>query len=517
MATNAKVLTGLMERRALETAFQELAQTNSVDQLAERARAIAEHGAAVVPVLVGLLDTTDPQIRGGLGQVALHLERKQIVPALRAVASARDRSDHARLTAMMILDRYLHEPVEEALLAGLQDPDEVAAQSLRELSHEMEQNPFVVIEYLNQLNEQPPEVAGVVLDAIPRLGPDPHLVTLQRMFAQGPDVALAQKAIEQLSRTRSPDAARALASLALTLPPALAQAAERGIRKLRLMAIPAATAAATDGWRALLSPIDGTGAQVVWFVYAPEAASHGTLFSILSKDPDGIIGSFGTTEVPVADLPPANPAGGEYFIRQGEDRPAIRMLAVTVDAGRAMVQAALRMTWEHGGVPPLEYRLLNTLIWDLGPLPEGDAEATAGGEAAAGHTFSAGQAAALLDQPDFASWLWQAEPAYSAAEQLGRRPAATLRAASISQLIETHFGAELVASYGRRLAGMARWLTFAGQPLAADLAAAASHYMRTLPPPANPFCRRLVGIGIDIASTNLHGGFDLRRKADTPA
>ncbi|HEX9116476.1 MAG TPA: hypothetical protein VGA61_10440 [Anaerolineae bacterium] len=503
-----------MERRALEAAFQELAETDSLDQLAERAQAIAGHGSAVLPVLVGLLDTADPQVRGGLGQVAVHLNREQIVPALRAVARARDRSDHARLTAMMILDRYLHEPVDESLMAGLQDPDEVAAQSLRELSHEMERNPFVALEYLNQLGEQPAEVAGMVLDAIPGLGPDPHLITLLRLFAQGPDLVLAQKAIEQIGRTRAPEAAQALASLSQTLPPMLAGMANRGLRKLRLMGVPAPEPAPTAGLRALLSPIDGSGAQVVWFVSAAtegaEHPEHGTLLSVLCKDPEGIIASFGSTDVPVAELPPPLPPGGEYLIRQGEDGPAIRMLEVGADAGRVVVRDALHLLWQRGAAAPPEYRLLNPLIWNASAL----ADLPAASERPA--TGTPGAAAALLDQADFASWFWHAEPAYTEAEALGRRPSAAQHAAAVDRLIAAHFDAALTASYARRLAGMARWLEFAGQSETAALAEAAASYMASLPPAKNPFCRRLVGIGLDVASANLRSGFDLRQQQNTP-
>ena len=183
----------------------------------------------------------------------------------------RERSDQARLTALMILDRFLHQPVDEALLAGLQDPDTVAAQSLRELVHEMARNQFVVIEYLNQLAEQPPDVARTVIDAIPDQPASPHLITLLRMFAQGEDKALAQAALEQLSRTRSPEAVRALLSLGATLPPAQAAIAARSVRKLRMSGVsdrPEQLGHQPGGWRALLSPVDGAGAQVVWFIGA---------------------------------------------------------------------------------------------------------------------------------------------------------------------------------------------------------------------------------------------------------
>jgi hypothetical protein len=504
MAGTAKVLNGLMERRALESAFQELGTSKSVEELAVRARAIADHGAGVIPMLVARLDTTDPQMRGGLGQVAARLPREQAVPALRAVARSRERSDQARLTALMILDRFLHEPVDESLLAGLQDPEAVAIQSLQELAHEMERNPFVVIEYLNQLAEQPSEVAGVVLDAIPRLPVDAQLITLLRMFAQGGDEVMAKAALEQLSRNRSPEAAHALAALSLTLPPHLAATAGRGLRKLRLSGTAPVQGPSPTEWRALISPVDGTGAQVVWFVRQPGDGERGTLLSILGKDPDGVVACFGSNEVPFEDLPPAQPLGSTYLIRQTEDAPTIMLLEAPLDLGRAVVRAALELNWAAGEPPPMEYRLLNPLIWELGPVamePVPDLE-----------TRNPLQTVALLDHPAFANWFWQAPELYDVAEQLGRRHGLPERAAEIGRLAQEHFDAGLLASYGRRLAGMARWLVLAGQEEAAALAAAASrHLAEPGDPAASPLLLRLIGTGLDIAVANLRGGFDLRQ------
>ncbi len=505
MSSGARVLTGLMERRALETAFQALAQTTSLDELVGAAQAIAERGSAAVPVLLSFLDTTDPQLRGGLGQVAARLDRDQVVPALKAVARSHERTDHARLTAMMILDRYLHESVDESLLSGLQDPEAVAIQSLRELSHEMANSPFVVIEYLTQLGEQPAEVSGVVLDAIPRLSPDPHLVTLLRMFAQGGDAALAQKAIEQLSRTRLPEAARALAALALTLPPEQVGLAQRGLRKLRLLGVNVPDPADPAGWRALLSPLDGTGAQVVWFVQEPGDRGQGTLFSVLCRDPEGVIASFGSSAVPAEDLPPSLPLGADYVVRQAEDTLPIRLIEVPLDAGRRVVRAALELNWARGaqGVPPAEYRLLNPWIWEPGPL--GQETAVEPGP------YTPAAASVLLDHPAFASWIWQSAEVYEAAEGFSRRPLLSERTSVVKRLLVEHFGSDLVASYQRRLAGMARWLALANAPAAARLAAAAAIHLPELPPAQAPFFQRLVGSSLDVAVANLRSGFDWRR------
>jgi len=158
MSEDSKILTGLMERRALEAAFTELAETNDAEQLNGRAARIARYGEAALPVLIAKLDTDDPQLRGGLGQVAVRLDRDAVVSALRNIARSPQQSDHARLSALTILDRYLHETVDDELLTGLQNPDIIARESLAELGREMARNPYSIIEYLAQLGEQPPDV-----------------------------------------------------------------------------------------------------------------------------------------------------------------------------------------------------------------------------------------------------------------------------------------------------------------------------------------------------------------------
>jgi len=504
MSGNAKVLTGLLERRALEAAFGELAEITESDRRAQQAAAIARHGDAALPVLVALLDTADPQLRGGLGQVARQLDRSQVVAALRGVAQSPTSTAQARLTALTILDRFLQEPVDEALLMGLGDSGAVARQSLSELTHAMANDPFSVIEYLNQLAEQPPEVVGMILAALPQMPPDPHRVTLLRMFAQGADLQVARNALDQLSRTRTAAAAAALASLTVTLPPHLAALAERGLRKLRLSGVPAPLPAENQ-WHVLLSPVDGTGAQLAWFIDSPKNGGPRRLLSILIRDNEGIVACSGSTAISDVELPPLPAPGQAYTIPQPSDAPPITLLRVPFEVGYQAVQEALVWHWDAGTVPPLEYRLLNPLIW-TGGQPTSDASAAV--EAA---TCTPHQMAALLDHPTFASWFWQAPALTHLAQRLGPRHDPVVRATRIAELAGTHFGPAVVASYQRRLRRMSVWLALADQPEAAALAASTAAALTVGPPETSPFVLRLIGIGLDIAFIIAFSGTDLRR------
>ena len=499
MSGNSKVLTGLMERRALEAAFAALAGATSVEEVARHADAIADYGNAVLPVLVARLDTDDPALRGGLAQVARRLDRETVVAALREVARERNRSDRTRLSALTILDRYLDEPLDDSLMAGLQDSDSVALRSLNELIAAMTEDETAVIEYLVQLATQPPEVLGIILDAVPRLPPHPYLVTLLRMIAQGESPSEARTAIEQLGRLRLPEALCALDALTMSLPPAFSALAERSARKLRMSGVRGAERqvdreAAT--WRALISPVDGAGVQVVWFIHHAAEQDAGTLLTVITREPEGIVACFGSDKVSVEHLPPDQPLGNIYNFAQDEAVSDLQLLESEFDAGRHVVRAALERHLASETLPPLEYRYFNPLLWNAGPLGSAVATPPAG-------DYSPAQIAGLLDHPVFAGWFWRDDAMFDAARQMKSGASASTRARQIDRVAATHFGAEVVASYRRRLEATACWLAEAAQPEAAAMAMRAAAHISASAPVESPFVRRLIGIGLDVAAVSL--------------
>ena len=499
MSGNSKVLTGLMERRTLEAAFAALASAANAEEVARQADLIAGHGSPALPVLLARLDTDDPALRGGLAQVALRLDRELVVAGLRGLASARDRSDRARLSALTILDRYLDEPIDDSLLTGIQDPDGVALRSLNELIAAMADDEAAVIEYLVQLAEQPPEVLGMILDAVPRMPPHPHLVTLLRMIAQGESPSRARTAIEQLGRFRIPEALSALDTLALTLAPTFSALAERGARKLRMSGVRGAEspmAVAAANWRALISPVDGTGVQVIWFVHRAGGQATGTLLTVVTRDPDGVAACFGSNKVPVDRLPPDQPIGSIYTFSQGEDAPAMQLLESGFDPGRCVVRAALERHWASETLPPLEYRYFNPLLWNARPLAEAVPASEVG-------SYAPAQTAGLLDHPIFAGWFWRDDAMFAAARRLKSGASIHTRARQIGVVAAAHFSTEVVASYRRRLEAMADWLTLAAQPEIAALAQSAAKHISDSTPAESPFIRRLIGIGLDVAAVSL--------------
>lgn len=444
MSGEAKVLNGLLQRRALEEAFAELSRITDPVVIQQRAEAIAAYGSAALHHLISLLDTPDPQMRGGLGQVARYLPREQVVPALRAVARGTDRSDQARLAAVTLLERFLGEPIDDALIASLRNPDAAARQSLAELVAAMDDEPLSVVEYLDQLAQQPPEVMDMLLDALPRVEPGPHLATLLRMLAQGEDGRVARRALDELAKMRSPAAMRALASLVPNLPPTLRPIAERSLRKLRFSGV-SLTAdhdphrepwyAPEMRWRALMSPVDALGGQFLWFIGQDEGDARSVFFTVLIQDPGGLADASGSLDVDPDHVPAPRRVGFVHSVVGHEDAPRLTLLEAPPALALGALRAALALNWDAGATTPIGYRLFSPLIW---LSDEAEAADTVDDETAqlADEPLNVDDAAALFEHPAFIGWLELL--------QMGG--------------VEV----ERVASFARRLAAMNRWLVVAG-------------------------------------------------------
>lgn len=504
MCAESKILTGLLERRALDTAIGELAGISDPIRLAERAESIAQHGRAALAALVSALDTSDPQLRGGLGAalVALRLPREQVVTALRAAARAHERGVQARLTALTILERFFDEPPDQQVLDGLRTSDEIAMQSLDELMQVMAQDPLAILEYLAQLGEQPPEVPRMILAAIPAAPFSAHHLTLLRMFAQDPDLRLAGDALEELGRIRKPGAARALAALGETLPPSLASLAMRGVRKLRLSGVaPADGDGVTDWpwlapgrrWRALLSPVDGAGAQLLWFIGHAPTDERAMVLSVMFEDTRGVTIASGALDMALAALPPASPSGSLHRLAVGQHMAPLLLLEVPIEVGRRALREALVLNWNSGTPTPLAYRLLNLPVWLAEPAQAEAPPAGATDSESASSPIDPQDTAGLLDHPAFWGWAWPVDdwPHPAAGEGAGLE-----RADLVTRVVQSQLGPGVEASYQRRLQRMAEWLELARDAPAAALARAAADQLRAGRPEEAPFLRRLVDIGL---------------------
>lgn len=503
MSSEAKILTGLAERRAVEAAIAELATIRDPAEVAERAEAIARHGNMALAALVAALETDDPQLRGGLGQVALRLPRTQVLAALRSAARSRERSFQARLTALTLLERYFNEPPDEALLDSLESPQAVALRSLEELARSMAREPLAILEYLAQLEEQPPDVPHLLLQAVPAAPVTGALITLLRMFAQGPDAKLARAALEHLGRIRSAASARALAALSKTLPPSLASLAERGLRKLSLSGINIRDESDTSDrpwfvpgreWRVLVSPVDGAGAQLLWFIGQVPGDEYALLVNILVEDGKGVTASSGVLDTATTDLPAPQPVGTVHRIAVNQEAIALLLLEASLTDGLGLLQEALAQNWAGASPTPMPYRLLNLPLWLAVPDQVAPPAETPGEMFASLGQADPEATAALLNHPAF--WSWWASLIEDIYPFVGLDQS---RSTGVTQFLQRRFSPELVAAYRRRLERMATWLAWARDPDAAALTRLAADQMQGRPPEAVPFLRRLVEIGFEAA------------------
>jgi hypothetical protein len=161
------------------------------------------------------------------------------------------------------------------------------------------------------------------------------------------------------------------------------------------------------------------------------------------------------------------------------------------------VREAQELNWLSGTPAPLEYQLLNPLIWStpLGPEPEVPWISTA---------CISDEAGDMLDHPAFAGWFWHDPALLEAALGLGERPSPEKRQASVTGLARSKFTPEVVACYRRRLRSMARWLALASEAEMAARAWTVAEQLGTGEPADSPFVRRLIDLGLDIAFINLH-------------
>jgi hypothetical protein len=294
-----------------------------------------------------------------------------------------------------------------------------------------------------------------VLDALPTAAPSPHLATLLRMLAQGEDARVARRALDELARMRSPAAARALASLVPNLPPPLSPVAERSLRKLRFSGVseradhdPRAEPwyAPDLRWRALMSPVDLLGSQILWFVGQDESEARTVFFTVLIQDPGGLRDASGSLEVDADRVPARRRVGYTHFVVGDADAPGLTLLEAPASLACRALSDALALNWEAGAATPIGYRLFSPLIWLADQADEAEeADDRESSATAEGEKFDPAEVEALFDHPAFIGWL--------EVLQLGRVDAAAL------------------GSFARRVHAMSRWLAAAGDMWPAQVSA----------------------------------------------
>lgn len=518
--TDQGIISGFQERRQLEDAVSALSQTTTEAELVNATRQLVNRFPAerLAAAILRRLGDPNSQLRGGLGHLAALLPPEVIVPLLRDLAGNRQKSPIERMTAVLILERYLGETVPQALTGDLAGNDDIAMQSLLEAVEEGRRNRHVFLEYVTQMQEHGIDVAFMVMGLMNQLTPDDQ-VELLRLIAQDRRLQVARSALERLIALAAHHdrALAALHALSFTLAPALVEPAQRALRKLQFTGR-RYTPPATDGWRALLGPTDTGGYFILWLVKTPTlpAAADGVLIGFTLSLQQGVIECSGVNSMEASQLPPARRVGDLVVVGEGTE-PRITMLETPLDIGRWLVQQALAAHWRRTEAPDLpgEYKLYNDLIWQFASpyLPDElsyiFAEMTITGLEQPDLPGLQEAVDGLVRHPLMRTWVEWATNVWTMLDALPvAAPEAQIQA--LIAFILREFDAlpqraQILDNMTVALRTQALWFAIHGETDNAGRALLLARWMRTLPMRQNPL---LIGL--------LHMGYMLRPQQRTP-
>lgn len=500
-----KIIHSFQQRRQLEQAIADFAQTQNEAELAAAARQIVHTYPAdlVLTLLIKHLDTQDSQVRGGLGHLAALLPQDETATALRSYVANRQHSPQARVTAALLAERFLQIELPPALLSDLHNSDEVVFQSLREALDEGKRNRHVLLEYVTQMQAHGEEIAFMVLHLLERVPPVDQ-VELLRLIAQDSRSRVASAALTRLEALTTGDASvaatRALHILQFTLSTELAAHAERTLRKLRFTGKryqPPSAAA----WRALLSPADTNGVQTVWLIKMPTVgATDGVLLGFVLKADQGVLNFFGGDLMERSVLPGVQPIGQMLTVTTDNGGNAI-LLETPFDYGRWLVLTALAAQ-QHGPAQPLtgEYLLYNDLVWQF-ETPQVDEAVKRFFQQPAAPTTAlpletlAAYTAKLLAHPAFEGWQLQSLIKFPVTDGI-QLPTDALVNIMLRELEQWPEHNALLDALALGLRAQAAWLYYAGEMESAQQAFTLAEQMNLLPLPQNPLLTRMLVVGI---------------------
>jgi hypothetical protein len=502
-----KIIHSFQQRRQLTQEIADLAQTQNEAELLERVRhLVREHPAdLLVSMVIKHLDTPNSQLRGGLGHIAALLPPDEIAPLLRSAAANRSNSSQLRVTAALILERFLGETLSPAILNDLSQTNEVAFQSLREAVEEGARNRHILLEYIEQMHQTNQQIALMVLDLLERLEPGKR-VDFYRLLSQDEWPTVANTALPRLERlaAENPLAQQALHTLQFMLAPDQAEQVTRTMRKLQFTGH-RYTPPSPEGWRALMSPADIGGSYSLWFVHAPVKSSNdGVLLGLVVNHRLGVLQSFGSEMLPNDQLPSPHAVGQLATVRTDNGQTAV-LLEIPFDVGRWLLWQAHIAHWL--AVPlrslPGEYRLYGDQLWhfaapevdpvlaayfvdDETPLPPLDE--------------LEGVVTELLAHPAMEGWAFNnrllLHSLGAVGSSLAQLPVQEVATVMLHELAQRPEYVQLLTALTAALRAQAVWLHVAGNVESAQRAHLLARTMSQLPFTHNPLLLRLLEAGL---------------------
>lgn len=516
---NEKIVNTFQLRRQIDDAVAALADCSSETELVQSVEAIVqEHPPALVlRALRKHLNSDSSQMRGGLGRLAARLPHVESVALLRKEAGQRENPTQTRLTAAMILERFLNVEVPPGLMGDLSDPHLVVKQSLQEALEVGRLNRQILLEYVLQMRQESEEVAFLVLELLGQLA-EADQPELLRLIAYDDRAAVAEAAMARLGALRGPavagQCAAALQTLKYSLKPALAEVAERQLRKMSLAGVGWEPRAA-DGWSALISPCSFQGTQHLWLVHY-EGEAGGTILAMRINRVMGIVDAFGNEAVERAQLPPRRPVGDMLSISLTREEHKI-FLSIPYAYARHSLESCLESHWQAGGRGLTgEFTLYSPLIFahSAGAMADDMTELLESGPALweQGEEELSQVTGTLLGHPAMSGWVLPVgngdiADAAGARERLadgaalpGRPVLAELESEALERLARSIAGEgvrqDLAVQLRRALLAQAGWLHIAGHRSFARRAVYAAESLRHEPLYSHPLLLQMIALGL---------------------
>ncbi len=488
-----RIIRTFQKHREIRDALKALAHVRDEQERLRRAQALAQHGNALIPILLRHLDTTDPFLRGAMGLVVSFLPREHIVPRLREIVTNPARNDQERMTALMFLERFLGEPVEESVYAQLRDPAAVITQSLREVTTYQEESPDLLLEYVSQLQEEPTDVALMVLAATEEF-PIDSMYPLLLLLAQDVREPVALATIDTLEHHPGPESLAILHLLAHLAEGPVKERGRRAFTKMRMRGI-RAHPPATVQWRALVTPPDIHGSQAFWLLRDQDG--NRTLLGLLTNTSLGIQFAFHLTDVP-NELIPQQPLGHLLPVAMGED-PAHTtdvawFLETPLATARRWLRNIVRQNYRSEYQLPVIYRYWASHFWQETD-EEGEAESPP--IPTSSHMPSLEEAFLLFRHPVLHQWY--VEPRRN--PEMEREwihqglEYSTLLKAFIN--LKDDIPTDIWPSLGPTLRLVAEWMFLAGEEKLAQYALDGAQAMEERPYSENPYAQALILRGLD--------------------
>lgn len=510
MKPEVRVITTLCERLKLEQQIRALLALRSEDELVLRAKHIAESGEQVIPLLLSQLEKSDPRQVNVLGTVAsLYPDRQELLSGLYQAAADVARPDRARVSAMLILERFLGQKLDPQLMHSLNDPRAVAVESVKEMLAAGAEDPALMMEYVRALSEQPNEAISGVVETLIQAGRE-QAVPMLCQLAQAETEGLAALALKALGQIRHPDAVQGLQALIPLLPPCSRTGGERALLKLQLAGVPVPVLpAVSPAWRALISPVDGMGSRVVWFIRDAGPDDTSLFLGLSLDDRHGILKAYGSHSVPASALPGRERPGHIHRVpmqsvrapkaAQGAPTSILHMLEANFDHGRRLVREAQLRTCALGRPLPDTYRLLGMQIWQYDTQALDRKQQMPTDLVLAADLLP--KTANLPYHPFFLGWFVGGEKAARLARQMAAQGAAVdpdILHTFACRLAESYFDRPTCEQMQTRLRAMSEWLWETEQLPLVELAMTAAETVVTIPPARHPLLLSMAELGLNL-------------------